>query len=334
MLSGDGDFTKAGVGNYSKINYKELFAAYKRMVIAARGSPWHRNLLSTWQKAIFPRGNAVAQATADVGNAGSGSKISAEDARRQAQGNEITNFLACLTIPDTATNNVASTEQLQDANTVREASEVVDANNAAPATETHQDQQAGDSEDQSHANSETDDNSSPPFSAHSEDPSSAAPSVPSETYKSAPTSQPRSAPRPSITDTEPDVPIASDHHPRALRRTYSFIDEPMADAPPPSSQLQVPALMQRSRSESAVDVEVASESTPFIHPSLQIAEDVLSAMGVDGATIPAANLGGTQRRVRSKKGASKQAVEAIGAGLGQVLNSRALRSRPTADGGA
>ncbi|KAF8869282.1 hypothetical protein CPB84DRAFT_1856570 [Gymnopilus junonius] len=219
LLSGDGDFSRSGIGNYSNINYKEYFANYKQMIIAARGSAWHAE------------GNSGSE-----GNNVDSQVNSPEEARRLALGNELSELLQQLTTSEAG-------------HTIPEAN----ANGAAPRAMTSVDE---------NVNS----NDEGPGSGNSGN-LIVAPIYHSGERQSTSVSQPRPAPRPSITDTEPDVPTASNLPWGTLRRTYSFIDEPSADTPPLFSQLAAPTPLQCSHSES--NMHTASEPTPFVPQSLQ-----------------------------------------------------------------
>lgn len=323
MLSGDGDFTKGGVGEYSEINYKEYFAAYKRIIIAARGSEWYAKLLSTWQKAVFPRAVATVEATQTSEAVGPQGEKGPEDARKIALGNELSEFLQHLTISGEGINatpadlEANTNDSVSGVNANNAASEIATASDAAPeaaAEETPEvaasagqgadDNSAG---DPSHADSETDKEEGVLSYAGSEHRSVTEPVHSSNNGDSASISRSRRAPRPSITDTEPDVPPAP-APPRTLRRTYSFIDESTAVTPPLSSRLTTPTLMQHPHSESTA--QVAPQTTSFISPSAQLAVEAPAPSNADSMTIPAAGPVGANRRGRSSKNVTpKQALD-------------------------
>ncbi|KAF8887438.1 hypothetical protein CPB84DRAFT_1849848 [Gymnopilus junonius] len=271
LLSGDGDFSRSGIGNYSNINYKEYFANYKQMIIAARGSAWHAELLSTWQKVVFPHGIVATEATqGSEGNNVDSQVNSPEEAQRLALGNELSELLQQLTTSEAGVSTPYADNQTNSSDTIPEAN----ANGAAPRAMTSVDENvnsndegpgSGNSGNLSDPNSETDEEEA------------ALSYIGSGAHRF--TTSP--CPRPSIADTEPDVPTAS-NLPRA------------------------PTPLQHSHSES--NMHTASEPTPFVPQSLQPPSGDVLASGSSNEIPPSRSARANRQGHNSKKAAAEQVL--------------------------
>ncbi|KAF8888921.1 hypothetical protein CPB84DRAFT_1849475 [Gymnopilus junonius] len=58
LLSNDREFQSPGEGEDSEINYRNLFEAYKQIIIMAKQKQpvWYNKLMKKWMKEVFPRG--------------------------------------------------------------------------------------------------------------------------------------------------------------------------------------------------------------------------------------------------------------------------------------